>query len=94
MCMFQKISFFHIEKKIEKKNFALQVGVVPPGSPPGGCRGGVGREKKSSQKNIESEPPKKVPEKNRKKKLMPQTSYTLHMGVFQKNTFFHIGKKK
>ena len=46
--MFQKISFFHIGKKLRKKN-ALQGGVVPPGGlqgsvvPQGGLHGGVGR---------------------------------------------------
>ena len=44
--MFQKISFFQIEKKNENKKIALQGGVVPQGgagvSPPqGGLQGGV-----------------------------------------------------
>ena len=59
MGVFQKNSFFHIEKKIEKKYFALQErGVVPQGGlhggvvPQGGLHGGCrARKKKSSRKN-------------------------------------------
>ena len=59
--MFQKISFFQIEKKIEKKNRPTG-GVVPQGGlqggivPQGGLQGVVPR-KKSSRKNLKKKMP-------------------------------------
>ena len=57
MGVFQKNSFFFIEKKIEKKKVRPTGGsVVPQGGlqggvvPQGGCRGGVGPEKKVPEK--------------------------------------------
>ena len=64
------------EKKNEKKNLRPTGGCSGPGGLQGGVvvggllQGGVGPEKKSSQKNLKSEsPPKKVPEKKSKKKI-------------------------
>ena len=93
MPVFEEKKLFLRNFFFEKKTFALHGGgVVPQGGTAGG---GVGPEKKSSQKNFKSEfPQKKVPEKKSKKKiLVSQTSYTPHMGVFQKNSFF-LSKKK
>ena len=57
----------------------------------GGCRA----RKKSSQKNHKSgsQPKKSARKKSEKKNLVSQTSYTHHMGVFQKNSVFFIEKK-
>ena len=57
MCMFQKISFFQIEKKMRKNR--PTGGCSPPGGTAGGCsppggglQGGVGPEKKVPEKKF------------------------------------------
>ena len=64
-------------------------------SPPGGTAwGSVGPEKKVPKKISKvSPPPKKSARKKSKKKINASNLLYTYMGVFQKNTFFHIEKK-
>ena len=89
-CVSEKQFFFYRKKNWEKNR--PTGGCSPPGGTAGGCRA---RKKKVPKKISKVSPPQKksARKKIEKKYLMSQTSYTPHMGVFQKNSFFFIEKK-